>query len=483
VFPKSTLKIVLIAVFTIFSTPEVNASEQNSELTVMSRNLYLGSDVAVAMKLIPNMSKAAQFMWDQVAATDFKKRAKVLANEITQNKPEVIGIQEATRWYCKQYFWSKNEVIYDFTQDLINALNDVGEQYEIAQLIQNGKISLARNPGYQIPAIPFITMVSDAKSFQPVFGKDSAACGFEIADVLLIKKSISTKVLAIGNTEYEASYSIIPKLMTVYRGYTWIDLNWNGTTTRILSTHLESIWDEGKIPNAAIQAKQLVNDLATTKIPTIIIGDFNSDPRDPRAKNSPNPGEQPVESKQCPAQNNISDFNLADSTCSAYWTMRKAGFTDVGPDATDPKNFSWGMSALLAGPEIERFKSALQMGNKYGFTDRLDYIFTRGNIETKQTKLIGNSWPSEDSWQCETTQQKNNFNKVSEFANLPTQKFTQCFPTDHAGVIAKLLIPRNQAGTADALDAHAPFPISFWNWVGIILLAFLVFLIYRRKTR
>ena len=97
-FLKSTLKIVLIAVFTIFSTPVVNASEQKSELTVMSRNLYLGSDVAVAMKLIPNMSKAAQFMWDQVAVTDFKKRAKVLANEITQNKPEVIGIQEATRW-------------------------------------------------------------------------------------------------------------------------------------------------------------------------------------------------------------------------------------------------------------------------------------------------------------------------------------------------------------------------------------------------
>ena len=48
--------------------------------------------------------------------------------------------------------------------------------------------------------------------------------------------------------------------------------------------------------------KQLVDDLATTKIPTIIIGDFNSDPRDPRAKNSPNPGEQPVESEQCPAQ-------------------------------------------------------------------------------------------------------------------------------------------------------------------------------------
>ena len=164
-------------------TPVSAHAERGERVIFATRNIYLGADVGIAMKKLPNFPAAAQFMWDQVAATDFKKRAKVLANEITQNKPEVIGIQESTRWYCKQYFWSKNEVIYDFTQDLINALNDVGEQYEIAQLNQNGKISLARNPGYQIPAIPFVTMVRDAKSFQPVFGKDRAACGFEIADV------------------------------------------------------------------------------------------------------------------------------------------------------------------------------------------------------------------------------------------------------------------------------------------------------------
>ena len=68
-------------------------------------------------------------------------------------------------------------------------------------------------------------------------------------------------------------------------------------------------------------------------------------------------------------------------------------------------------------------------------------------------------------------------------SNLPTQKLTQCFPTDHAGLVAKLLIPSNQAESADALDDHAPFPISFWNWVGIFLIAFLFFLIYRRKNR
>ena len=44
-----------------------------STFTVMSRNIYIGTDVTVAMKKIPNLPAAAQFMWDQVAKTDFSK--------------------------------------------------------------------------------------------------------------------------------------------------------------------------------------------------------------------------------------------------------------------------------------------------------------------------------------------------------------------------------------------------------------------------
>ncbi|MFM2202835.1 MAG: hypothetical protein RL673_494, partial [Actinomycetota bacterium] len=48
--------------------PHAKASEPY-QITVMSRNIYLGADVGVALELIPDFPAAAQFMWDQVKKT------------------------------------------------------------------------------------------------------------------------------------------------------------------------------------------------------------------------------------------------------------------------------------------------------------------------------------------------------------------------------------------------------------------------------
>ncbi|WP_426829584.1 hypothetical protein [Candidatus Planktophila dulcis] len=101
---KKTI-LVLIATLLAFPMSSTHAAEQ--PIKVMSRNLYLGADVGVALAKIPNMPAAAQFMWDQVQQTDFSKRKKILAEEIRAESPDVIGIQEATVWYCKAHFWSK----------------------------------------------------------------------------------------------------------------------------------------------------------------------------------------------------------------------------------------------------------------------------------------------------------------------------------------------------------------------------------------
>ena len=64
--------------FISFLAPS-SAQANDNQVTVLSRNLYLGADVGIALKLIPDFPAAAQFMWDQVKANDFTQRAPKLA--------------------------------------------------------------------------------------------------------------------------------------------------------------------------------------------------------------------------------------------------------------------------------------------------------------------------------------------------------------------------------------------------------------------
>lgn len=431
------MKRLLLAVLVALSLiPVVPAQAADAQVKVMTRNLYLGADVGVAMDLIPDLSAAAQFMWDQVKKTDFNKRAPKLAAEVIAQKPDVVGLQEATIWFCKKNIFSKRTEVFNFTQQFLAATKAQGTEYVLAQ--KDGKTAL--NTGYSIAAVPFVTMVNDPETFQPLFGQDKAACGFEIADALAIRADLAGNVLKVGNTEYEQTYTIVPTIMTIYRGYTWADIQIGNTPVRFVTTHLESLWDENKVPNAAIQAQQLIKDLADTKNPIIVMGDFNSDPRDPRMPENPNPGEQPVASDACPA---------GTSKCNAYLLMSEAGFVDAGPDPMLPENYSWGMNALLTGPDATRLKFAKLLGNSAGYTDRLDYVFSRNGAKAVSSQLIGNKAP-------------NNLN------------------TDHAGIVATLSINSTVSERSADLPEHAPFPISFWQWVGIGLLVAIAALIYRR---
>lgn len=423
---------LLVAISYLWVTPAT--SHATSNLVVMSRNIYLGADVGKALALIPDLPAAAQFMWDQMRKTDFNARAKLLAKEISQNQPDVIGIQEATTWKCQKNLWSKKTTVYDFIDILLNQLSG---KYEVAEF-ENTK---AYNPGFSISPIPYLTKVNDPEIFQQIFSQDNAFCGFETGDALIVKKQLQSEVINLGNTEYEATYSIVPTLMTIYRGYTWADIKINGTPIRFITTHLESLWDENKLPNSAKQAGQLIADTSNTKMPLVVMGDFNSDPRDPRGKKSLNPGEQPVESLNCP---------LSSPTCNAYKLMIDSGFVDAGPNSLDPNNFTWGMNAQLTGPDLERKSAAQKLGNQFGFTDRLDYIFVKNNLEINSTKIIG--------------------------VNPP-------YASDHAGVVASLAIDNAENLISPALAAHEPFPISFWQWVGIFLFSLLTWVFWRRHNR
>ncbi len=432
------------------SITNVQAAEPY-QVTVMSRNLYLGADVGVALELIPNFPAAAQFMWDQVKLTDFPKRAKKLAGEVALDKPDLIGIQEATIWYCRKNAWSQKVEVFNFLDQFIESTRAIGLPYELAEF--NGVSAF--NPGYSISAIPYLTKVKDPETFPALFGSESASCGFTIGDAILVRKDLASNIKQVGNTEYDATYSIVPTLMTIYRGYTWVDYQIKDSLVRVVSTHLESIWDENKVPNSALQATQLIDDLKSAKMPLIVMGDFNADYRDPRAKDAPNPGEQPVVSETCPTP--------GAAKCNAFTAMIEAGFKNASPDAEDPKHFSWGASALLDGPDPKRAQVATQYGNQYGFTDRLDYIFTKNVYSNISSKMIGNIYPDGSSiWDCGKK---------------------KCFASDHAGVVATIEIPRAVNTQDPALPEHARFPIGFWHFVGIGVGALFIWRITRRFRR
>lgn len=449
---RSTAFALISLLVSILIAPAQTAhSAEPYQVTVMSRNLYLGADVGVALELIPNFPAAAQFMWDQVKATDFNQRVIKLAGEAASEKPDLIGIQEATTWYCKKNFWDKQVAVFDFLDQFVKATKSTGVSYQLAE---SGGVS-AFNPGYSIAAIPYLTKVTDPDIFPAIFGSDTAACGFTIGDALLVRSDRASQIKQVGNTEYDQTYSIVPTLMTIYRGYTWVDYQVADTVVRVVTTHLESIWDENKIPNSAIQSQQLVKDLAQIKMPLIVMGDFNADYRDPRPKDAPNPGEQPVVSEACPTP--------GAAACNAFQTMIDAGYENASPNAKDAKFFTWGAGALLNGPDPKREVVAKSYGNQFGFTDRLDYIFTKNVYANSSSKIIGNIYPDGTSiWDCGNE---------------------KCFASDHAGVVATVELPRGAKSVDPALPDHARFPLGLWHFLAIAIVTLISWRIFIRIRR
>jgi len=417
----------------------------------MTQNLYLGADVGVALDLLPDVPAAAQFMWDEVAATDFPSRAPKLAGIAARYAPDVIGLQEATIWRCQKNALSPTIEIFNFTDEYLQATEDAGVPYVIAE--SGGE--QAFNPGFSIGPIPGLSVVYDPDTFQPIFGQDTATCGFQMADALLVRADLAGQVTAVGQNDYDRQLGI-PGLVDIVRGYAWADLTVSGNDVRFVTTHLESLWTPNEVTAAGDQARQLTAELSGVTKPLVVMGDFNSDPRDPRPAGAPNPGGQPEGSDACPAQVSDPTVATANSECNSYWVMRQAGYADASPNVFDPMNYTWGSQSELAGPDSRRVDAALAMGNPYGFTDRLDYIFTKNGTTLKSKnspQILGNVWPySADNWTCENTDtQVSNTEAMSAVLSgagvigAPVTGTGVCFPTDHAGVVSELrVIPGQQ---------------------------------------
>jgi endonuclease/exonuclease/phosphatase family metal-dependent hydrolase len=114
---------------------------KKADVTVMSRNLYLGSDLTQALNEAVKLgtpghqdsyADAVGQVMQNVNQSDFSKRAISLAQEIQNNRPDLVGLQEAALWRVQiptdgtplnANSARAVTVAYDFLQQLLDQLN------------------------------------------------------------------------------------------------------------------------------------------------------------------------------------------------------------------------------------------------------------------------------------------------------------------------------------------------------------------------
>src|SRR3954466_733833 len=110
-----------VAVLALVAAPAADA-KRAPKLRVMTQNLYLGSGLisAAVAPDRPTFEQRAATIWTNVQANDFPARAKRLARLIKRAKPDLVGLQEVTRWYRSPngvkdgYATRSNILVYDY---------------------------------------------------------------------------------------------------------------------------------------------------------------------------------------------------------------------------------------------------------------------------------------------------------------------------------------------------------------------------------
>lgn len=245
-------------------------------------------------------------------ATDFPSRAEKLADEIAFTRPHLVGLQEVSR-YRRQvpadFQLNATEDVYDFLAILLAALESRGLDYEVAAQVQN----------------------IDAEV--PIVWPGSPN---GLADIRLTDYDV---ILARGDIGWDQSQGLnyIAKLpvnvggqpLLIPRGFTSVRATVGQRTFRFANTHLESFSPLVQVP----QAQQLIAMLAGEVLPTVVVGDLNSE---------------------------------ADgSTTRTYGMMQDAGFADAWP----PRGNG---DTCCHAPDLMSLPSH--------FDQRIDFILLRGDF-------------------------------------------------------------------------------------------------------
>lgn len=239
--------------------PPIGVAAGPGGLTVMTLNLYIGTDVSKVLSA-PSQAEIpvrAAEAFQTLVATNFPERAQTLAELIEQSRPHVIGLQEATLIRLQSPgdaigggTTPAEDVFQDYLAILLDALESRGLDYRVAAIVQNADIEL-----------PMVA------SLDPLSFSDIRVTDF---GVLLVRDDVATANPLSVN--YVVGLPLPPPINSLLRGFTAVDASVSGRTYRVVTTHLEVFNPTVQ----AAQAQQLMNTLAGESLPIVLLGDCNS---------------------------------------------------------------------------------------------------------------------------------------------------------------------------------------------------------------
>jgi endonuclease/exonuclease/phosphatase family metal-dependent hydrolase len=326
------------------------SANAGTAVTVMTRNLYFGTDLApvVAAPDAPSFFAAIQSAFAEAQGSDFAGRMGRVADEIAVTRPDLVGLQEAVQWRTGPVDGPGLDATTDagdFVQLLLTALSARGLTYTVA----------ASTTGYDVegPAGIYPNLTQDVRLTQH--------------EVILARVERGMTVANPAGGQYTPPTPVPSPVGTIYLPWAWaaVDVTKDGKTFRFASTHLES--NVGVLQR--IQAQQFIANpsAGNTTLPLVWVGDFNSAADATGATDAP-----------------------PDTTTHSIVTS--AGFTDAWA-ATRPDDPGYTCC------NAENLLNPLPT-----YTNRIDYVFTRGAIRPLLAirvgvlpieKLPAGQWPSD----------------------------------------------------------------------------------------
>ena len=212
-------------------------------LTVMTYNVYVGgsTDRLLGVENLLQVPQEVANIYNNVIASDFPGRAAAIAKSIKVYQPHLIGLQEISLIRRQSPgdritggLVPAEEVIMDFLQILMDALQMEGLDYQVAAQVENFDVEM------------------------PMF-TDTGIVDVRLTDFDVILSRSDVVVSRPMSANYTNALTIEMLGIEVPRGYVAVDATVSGVTYRVINTHLEAE-ELGKESRVA-QTQELVDTL------------------------------------------------------------------------------------------------------------------------------------------------------------------------------------------------------------------------------